>query len=720
MIRRALWTILLLAVAARAQPSADLLAQLESAQRQAADRNSTLRDREQAADKAMEVRLRVIAAANAGEPRLPGWLMDAAAAELGRLGRNGADTAVLFGIPLPEQVEAVRLGARRAAEMLDRAGALLAERHKAVESAPPDDPIKVQIEQDRTVRIPFFASRARVLLAAHATGEERTREARAAFEAVGKLALSNTGPESIRRVTVGVALLFRATPPDAADLQTAADEFGWVLTSEGGRPPAGVSATTQAEAWCGLIAAAGGLGKLDTVLEKFRQAQKAEPFTGPDGKADALLAVIAADSCARTWANRAVAMKDASLLHRAIAEQQALLRRTDLPLRADSLRPLVYQKLYILSQGITGLDLPAAMDLAGAIDAAKDPGRRAEAVQRLRAVADSPDAGDFAVDALWELAVLQTAGPPADRLAAVEALLKLAGEHPTSSRADDAMAAALPHAQALAQDASLASAPSLYRQALTLAVSKFKGLPTIDIWRYEYARVLVERPAGEAASVEDQRAALAALRLVKPGAVPDAPKLLERTQAQLLDASWKRIAALRRVGRAESVTQLCREEVLPEARWAVEWASAVNASSLDRFRADLAEALTESGDAGGRKVLEDLLARKVEVPGSWPRLRLALARSLLISGETPAAFALLRDLSSALDAPIAGQPSSSRPDAFWHAWTLMLEELASHNADGARNGTIRAHIKRLETTDAQLGGEPWKTRITAVRDKLKG
>ncbi len=721
-LRTSVLTVLSIAALARAQPQDALIAELEASQRRAADKAVTIREREQAADKAMELRARAIESAKPDDPRLPNWLMDNAAGELGRLARDGSDTAVLFAIPLPAQVEAVRQGATRAADLLDKAAAMLAERRKAAEGSPVNDPVKLQLEQDGTVRIPFFASRAAILLAAGESGEARTRHARAAHDAVGKLALSAPGPESIRRVTIGAALLMRSQPPDAADLQTAIDEFGWVLTGgAGGKAQAGSSPTTRAEAWYGLIAAAGGLGRLDTVLEQFREAQKAEPFMGPDGRADSLLAVLATDAVSRAWVERAAATHDRAPLDKAVNEQQLLLRRSDLSLRPDSLRPLVYQKLHLVGARAPDLDLPPAMDLAGAIDAARDPARRDDAVKRLRAVAAAADAGDFAVDALWELAVLLTPGSTADRLSAVEALVRIARDFPDSPRATAAISAALPHAQALAHDAA-AGADLAYRGALTLATSRFQDLPSIDIWRYEFARVLMDRASPP---LEDQRAALEALRLIKPGApsTADATRLLERVQAQVLDEGWKRITAARRVSRAESVQRLCREEVLPEARRAVQWATTAKSASLDRFRADLADALMESGDAGGQKIFEDLISRSVEVPGSWPRLKLGLARSLLIAGQSAAAFGMLRDLATALDAPPAAsssEPARPRPETFWHAWTLMLEELAIRNDDGARSGTIRAHVKRLETIDKDLGGEPWRSRITAVRDKVKG
>jgi hypothetical protein len=697
--------------AAIAQPQEPLIAELEATQRRAAEKSATLREREQAADKAMELRAKVLSAARPDDPRLPAWHLDSAAGELARLARDGSDTATLFALPLPVQKETVKLGAGRALDHLNRAAAFLDQVLKSLEDSPPDDAAKVHADQDRNVRIPFFGARARILLAACASGPERAEHAKAAFDLVGKLSLSSPGPDSIRRVSVGSALLMRAQPADEADLQAALDEFGSVLTSG-----AGPSVTTRAEAWFGLIAASAGLGKLDALLEQFRPAARKEPFLGPDGKPDPLLAVLAVDAVSRAWAERAFDTRDRAVLDRAVAEQQSLLRRRDLAIGADSLRPLVYQKLSILGTLGTGLDLPPAIDLAAAIEAAREPSRRAEAIKRLRAVADSPDAGDFSGDALWELAVLLTQGSPSreDTLSAVEALSRIARDFEASPRAPEAIAAALAHSQSLARASAADRAPALYRESLRIATTKYTSLPGIDLWRYEYARVLSDR---EDVPPSDLAEALRALRLVagQPQFKESAVRLLERVQARVLDGLWTRVRRARE--QDQSVLELCRAEVLPEARAAADWAVKTSSPLRDRFRVDFADALTECGDSSGRAIYEDLLKTGAEVPGAWPRLRLGLARAQIIAGETAAAFATLRDLATALDAPSAGGPP--RSEIFWHAWTLMLEELSSRNLDGARTGTIRAHIKRLESIDASLGGEPWRTRVGRARDKAK-
>ncbi|MBX3376328.1 MAG: hypothetical protein KF678_04920 [Phycisphaeraceae bacterium] len=723
MPRRTTHLVLLLAALAgvhraTAQPAESLLAELEATQRRASDRSVSLREREQAADKAMELRTRAIAAARPDDPRLPAFLMDNAAAELARLGRDGSDTAVLFGIPLPAQADAVRQAASSCLALLDRAAALLDERWKPLESLPPDDPARTQVEQERTVRIPFFASRARVLLAADLPpSQERSRLAQLAFDSVGKLALSNPGPESIRRITIGAALLFRAPPSEPADLQTAIDEFGWILTGHNGGPQPGASAVTRAEAWFGLISAACVLGRFDSIEPEFTRALQREPFVGPDGKADPLLAVLAADVVTRAWVVRAAATGERSALDRAVAAQQSLLRRSDLPLRPDSLRPLVYQKLHLVSALAARrgeLDLPPAMDLAAAIDAARDPARRAEALRLLRAVAEAPDSGDFAADALWELAVLNA--PGAERLQAVKDLSRLARDFPTLPRATEAMSAALAYAQNLAADSTSTAASSEYRAALQLAVERYPSLPGIDTWRYEYARILADRAAP---SIDELRAALNALRQIRPGASveADANILHARVQSAVLDEAWARFADLRRSIKPVEAAALCRTEILPEARRAVEWATAAASPSLDRFKTDLADAMTETGDSTAQRLYEDLLTRSA--PALRPRLRLGHARCLLLAGKTEAAFAVLRDLATSLDAPPASPADPSRPAEFWHAWTLMLEALADRNADGARSASILAHLKRLESIDASLGGEPWRSRLTIVRARLK-
>jgi hypothetical protein len=51
---------------------------------------------------------------------------------------------------------------------------------------------------------------------------------------------------------------------------------------------------------------------------------------------------------------------------------------------------------------------------------------------------------------------------------------------------------------------------------------------------------------------------------------------------------------------------------------------------------------------------------------------------------------------------------------------LMLQVLQQEAADSPEKlGAIRAHIRRLEAIDPELGGEPWRMRIRQVRDAVR-
>jgi hypothetical protein len=102
------------------------------------------------------------------------------------------------------------------------------------------------------------------------------------------------------------------------------------------------------------------------------------------------------------------------------------------------------------------------------------------------------------------------------------------------------------------------------------------------------------------------------------------------------------------------------------------------------------------------------------IPGGQARLDLARARAHLAVDQSAEAFALLRDLASALDA------QGDRTDTFWHAWTLMLEILAQRAAEGesADADAARSNIARLRLLDPVLGAEPWRSRIEAAARQL--
>jgi hypothetical protein len=73
------------------------------------------------------------------------------------------------------------------------------------------------------------------------------------------------------------------------------------------------------------------------MLDQFHQALQRPPFVS-QGTADPLLVVLAADAATTAIAHEALRKNDAALLGAAAREQSRLLQRTDLPMRAESLR----------------------------------------------------------------------------------------------------------------------------------------------------------------------------------------------------------------------------------------------------------------------------------------------------------------------------------------------------------------------------------------------
>jgi hypothetical protein len=715
----------LFAGAAAAQSDVNELA---AAEKRAADKTLSLREREANADRAIEVRRALIAGAGNDEARLTGWIIDQAGALLARLGRDGADSEVLFGIALPAQREAAAKAAAEAAELLGRAGqrAEATARDLAALGAGPEDPRAAAAEQDRSVRIPFFRARAEAILAALAAGSERSRHAQAAHAAIGKLPLANAGPEAARRVNLAAALLLRATPPEAGDAQTALDECTWVVQAG-----AAVAPSTRAEAWCGMVQAGVALGRAEQALAALHAALSGPPFV-EEGRADALLCVLAADAAIRALWERGVATRERLLLDRAVAEQDALMARADLGLRAQSLRALVFEKLGALPAPDGVAALPPAARLARAIGEARDPARREEALRAFEGVAAAADAGAYAADALWESAVLLTqpaaaggtaAGAAEHRLQAARLLVRLAREFPAHPRAQEAIGAALAYARALAIESPeqelRASGRAVYAEALEIATTLHTGLANIDLWRYERARLVADPPPGQPApGEEDLRTALGLLEAIPDGSPvrEQADRLYERVQTESLAGLWQRVAALRRSGDEAGVRALASERIAPQARRAAEWARPRAPDAAARFRLDLAEALVDAEQQGARPMFEELLPAAATLPGGEPRLRLGLGRAMVLAGDTAGAFVELRRVAAALDAPVANGPV--RPEGFWHAWAIMLELLEQQNADGSRAGAIRAQIKRLRAIDEGLGGEPWRSRIGAVEEKV--
>jgi hypothetical protein len=721
----ALLAVTSLTCLAQAAPP-EVAAALAAAERRAAETGLSLRERERAMDRAIELRQQLISAA-ADDHRLPEWLMDQAAGVLSRLARDGSDTAVLFGLPMPGQRSAAEAAGAEAAALLARAQRLLERRGGEGEE-----------DQARSVRIPFFQARAELLLAACAEGGEgnaQARHAAAAHAKIGRLSLSSTTPEAMRRVNLGLALLMRSDDP--ADAQVALDEFGWVLTrgSELGDP---IAPLTRAEAWMGLLRASAALNRSEALLDRYFEALDGPPFVEAQA-ADPLLVVLATDAATRALHEQALRSKDPHLREQAVEAQLQLLRRPDVAIAPRALRALIYEKLSALAeQGLheqPQMPLPHAMQVAQAMLLAREPDQRERAVALLRDVCAAPDAvPELMPDALWELAVLLAQPAHADdasRLEAARILTQLADEFPDSMRATEAIGAALAFSRALALERAPdgASATVAYLYALEVATMRFLQLPEIDLWRYEYARLILEEVAQVVGrtteEAETRRAterltqALTALKAIGPPAAigADAQRLTERVHHARLELLWNRFRALRLAGHDSAAAGFAASDIVPAAREAAAWARAGDPVFPQVFQLDLADALLEAGERTARRVFEDSVDTIERTPSLGyllPRAQLGMARALLAAGDSSPAFALLRAVAEELEPRLEGalRHDEAAHEYFWHAWSLMAEILSERDAPGASLGV---RIRRLQALDPELGGPPWRDRILAAQ-----
>jgi hypothetical protein len=613
------------------------------------------------------------------DERAPGWMVDQAEALLRAVSWQGADTAVLVGVPDDAQRDEVLRLAGESFRLLNTAQGRLYEPAE-------DEAIEDERVYDAEVRVPFYRGRAALLLSAVSAAAARKTHATTAVESLGDLSLPE-GPAEDTRL-VNLALAQRILGDAAGARQVLLD----VLARAEQAP---------AEAWLGLVAASRTPAELDDAIRRVHSAGR--PFV-VDGRADPLLTVLRADAISRALVDawERTDRADDDLLRRAFAEQISLLDRDDLGIDPAQRRALAYRTISLLSDGSMPYGrLQPTVALVRGVELAR-AGSRAKALAMLADVAERAGAGDAAADALWESAVILMASPK-DRVRAVRVLLELVRRWPEHPRHDEALSAAATTAYAAVKaSAGADDAKAAFMEAV--GVIDEKGGPDADRWRLEAARLLLE--AADARGLD-------LLERISPDSsqAEAASSLYRASLAAMLDQAWSDLHDARARGDGRVVRKIAGETILPMAR------RAATHETADRFRLDLADALTETGVAGGMSIYRDLLKRDAPPAGlpAWrsgrDHIRLGLARSLLNAGKRADAFAEFRSLVESIDA--RGQ--RPRPEPYWHAWTLIVEMLGSESAD--RSATIRAHVKRLELIDLDLGGEPWLSRLTRVSDE---
>jgi len=735
-------------------------------------------------EEAITARARLIDLAPDDE-RAPTWMVEQAAAVLDRIAADGSEAAVLLGIPTARQREraeeaaaealmliaraddaATRIVERVQARLIDGTGSPEAVRRRAQEA---ERTLARLVDLEQGIRIPYFRGRAAVVLSAvQASRASREEFARVALESLGKLKLGTVAAEASRRVALAAVLLNRGER-DAPAREQARTLLRWVVEQPvhagGGGAGSGAAdvrsvpdPVTRAQAWMGLMLAAGSEEELRAVREDLALAAITEPFVVADARepsrraADPLLALLVAEAATRASLAMVEAGTDgrerAAKLDAAFAPLLTLLRREDLREHRAALRPLVLAKVGSATDRLMPMDrLDAMVPLSRAVMLARgsSPGDRArvEAAALLRAVADRHDAGEARPEALWELAVILWESPEAgDAVAAVETLCRLAAEFPESARAAEAakkavelsrytlgqLAAGEAQVKDGADPALVDKLGTLYARALDLAVKLAPADPDSAQQRLERARLVLDAAAvgsERAMTPEELDSALNALE-----GVPESdPRRAEadRVAAVAIDRALE--AARTAVARAveadagrEELAPAARERLVGIARRAVQWAQSRRPSEADRYRLVLADALIDAGDARAAAIYQDLADRAA--PGSELRVRarLGLGRAQRARGQNESAFATLRSLVDDLERAASQRrpPTKHRPEAYWLAWAEMLEILAADNRDGRRSDVIRLQINRLELVDPAFGGGEASRRISAVRSSIDG
>ena len=332
--------------------------------------------------------------------------------------------------------------------------------------------------------------------------------------------------------------------------------------------------------------------------------------------------------------------------------------------------------LYTAGGDLDDARVPSGVLLAAANAMSRSKDQRERAMTMLGEVAGRTDDRASAVEALWAMGVL---GRAINSDASIErsnrALTRLAEEFPDDPRAQGAIASAI--------GAGGDDDGPTRRDRLRLAIERFGDAPQVDLWRLELADLL------------DGFERLDVLDPVAPDTREGvlAGELYERTVLAMLerydDPQIRRGLSVRMGAAAERF--------------------GMSSAALWTKRAATSQAAIDPGSAIAS--IDELIRRAREQKSPTTELELTRAQTLLRLGQTRAAFSALRELSERIDA------SGRRTSTYWQAWAMMLESVASHGDPGDRSEAL-GHIARLSLIDPDLGGSPWRERITDARKTL--
>lgn len=324
----------------------------------------------------------------------------------------------------------------------------------------------------------------------------------------------------------------------------------------------------------------------------------------------------------------------------------------------------------------TDSQLPFDVLLAAANTFSHNTKHRDRAMDLLARIAEREDVPEHASNALWQLGVLGRAMNTSDsQKQSTNALMELAQRFPESEHAQDAIAGAI-HGTPVHLE-------SVMKDRLSFAVTQFSDHPQIDLWRLSLAELLTDF------------ARLDVLDPITPGTREGvlAGELYEQTVLGMLDQfSDPHI----RSGLGIRMRDAANRFSIPGASM---W---TKRAAIDEMKLDPESALTTINQ----------LIEETDLEGSsTTELELMRAQALNRLGQTRAAFDALNELSARIDA------TGNHTSTYWQAWALMLETISTSGTTKDKTNALK-HIGRLELLDPNLGGSPWRQRITSVRETL--
>jgi hypothetical protein len=595
--------------------------------------------------------------------------IDRAADILSALSASGRDTAALFGIG----VEAERADAAKEAGK-----ALRAVRQSESSS-----------DLARLVR-----ARSRMLIAAGGNGRELG-------EAIDELASASADGPAVLHLNHAIALVMRSGEDDRA---RAAAILATIDADE-------LDPTSEAE-FLMVRVLADVPGSRGALLGQMAD----EPFRTAAG-VDGSLSAAASDVLAR----EAFRETDPRVVGDALEPWAELIRDGSLG------REALLARAGAAAASVQGGGMPDEVAYAVARAALQGDLFRSDTIELLDRVAGRAS-GWLGLDALRDgglarVAIWEQNADPSVAIEAAERLLRYVERSPGAGDRGEMLTLSLGLCERVMGDASNAAivrhAEIVYAQGTAMAVDVLpREQGRSDHWVCAYARGLLAGDVnedGDAAQRAANRArALTLLEAIGPEspAADDAARLRLFARLRTIEDLQREMASARARFDEAGVAAAARA-ILAQCDRAQRDAVAVGGQSADAILADRADALVElalsesktTSAVEARAIYDDLVARTAAVAGGSARLGLGRARAMLSMGETARAFAVLREVARGLDHPGNG---ATRPERFWHAWTLLVEI----SADNAR--PVRAHIAGLVEIDPTLGGEPWRTRLNAA------